>query len=640
MRCPRASLVSFVVLAACGPSRPTPSPTPSSKPVAKPIVACPEKVDAAAIDALKKRHAAAFGSVESVAASLPRSFAFDVTSGGTKGTFEFVIDAKRHRTSTKLGVTQQEDGIDDDGPWALNATDVVVRLHGIEAMAPNAFAWIARRRYLTDVPARGTCMPDEHPTMRLVYENDELGSPELDFDLETAALLAIFRDTPEGSKEATAYRAWSKPDARGVRWPTETNDASLTSASKSTATRDEAGLHCARGGKSIASDSCLAPSTPSFAIAWPPSGRVRVPMEFFMNEVLLTTRVGGRDVRAFLDSGAGITVIDATTKLGASFKPKGEQEGASATQKIMLGFGELPTVSVGELSFSHLPVASVPIPALDDAGEKRPEIILGYSLFEAMAIRVDYAKREVIFAKDGKGLANASATAIPMRHIDGKLVVDAKFESHDARYVIDTGNTGGFDLYMRYATKNSVLEKRPTASLTGKFSAGTEETTQIVFRHQTVTFGPITSTGGLTRVDDPPSTSDVAGLLGNAALARCPAIVFDFVRRTFYLEGPCTRDVPESRSGWHLTKRVDTTDANAKDRPWVIRNVIPGGAADKAGLRKDDRILEIAKKPATLDVEKIAALVAQPSGTKLEVVYLREGKKATVTLVLADILRP
>ena len=51
--------------------------------------------------------------------------------------------------------------------------------------------------------------------------------------------------------------------------------------------------------------------------------------------------------------------------------------------------GELETVIVGDLLLQHLPVASVPIPALDDAGDKRPELILGYSLFEAMAVRID-----------------------------------------------------------------------------------------------------------------------------------------------------------------------------------------------------------------------------------------------------------
>ena len=51
-------------------------------------------------------------------------------------------------------------------------------------------------------------------------------------------------------------------------------------------------------------------------------------------------------------------------------------------------------------------------------------------------------------------------------------------------------------------------------------------------------------------------------------------------------------------------------------------------------------ILELGKKPATLDAERIQSVVEQPIGTKVDVVYLREGKKASATMTLAEILRP
>lgn len=66
----------------------------------------------------------------------------------------------------------------------------------------------------------------------------------------------------------------------------------------------------------------------------------------------------------------------------------------------------------------------------------------------------------------------------------------------------------------------------------------------------------------------------------------------------------------------------------------MIGGVLPGGSAEAAGLRAGDRLLEVAGKPATLDVEPIFRLEEKSEGAKVPVVVLRDGAKVRVVMVV------
>jgi hypothetical protein len=62
----------------------------------------------------------------------------------------------------------------------------------------------------------------------------------------------------------------------------------------------------------------------------------------------------------------------------------------------------------------------------------------------------------------------------------------------------------------------------------------------------------------------------------------------------------------------------------------LVEDVTPGGAAEKAGLKAQDLIVEIAGKPVKNIGDYMAAMAGQKAGQEIEVVVVRKDKKMTV----------
>jgi len=254
----------------------------------------------------------------------------------------------------------------------------------------------------------------------------------------------------DGTRTLTSFDKWSQKDAAGIRWPiqTTTNDAVVTLP---VPTRGPACTQPGRDGEPLARTgaACTAPAEDRVQVRWPPGGVVRLPLMYLGGELLVSVKVEGRQVHAFLDSGAGITVVDSTLPIGKAFVPTSNVAAQGATQKLRVGLGELPVVDLGDLHVEHLPTASVPIPSLEAFGDKRPEIVLGYTFFALGAVRVDYTKGEVVLAERAESLVEAGSRSVPMRVLGGKLVADVTIDGQPAAIELDTGNAGGIDLTKR-----------------------------------------------------------------------------------------------------------------------------------------------------------------------------------------------
>ncbi len=335
------------------------------------------------------------------------------------------------------------------------------------------------------------------------------------------------------------------------------------------------------------------------------------------------------------DSGAGISIVEAHGNAAAQFQSVLDFEGQSATQELTFGLGTFADVSVGALGIKNLPGARVPIPAFDQFGANRPDVVLGWSLFEGVGVRVDYAKSTVTFAPNADALHAPAASPIIVRDLEDKLIVDASVGENarlvSAPFQIDTGNAEGFSLYERWATAHGFPGERPSVSVMGQFSAGTDVTTSVFFR-ATTELGQIHSDGDLIEVSESPDTGIIAGLVGNDTLSKCDAVTFDLANRKLWLEGTCERPTTTSHSWWTLLRQDDPAD---KGHPWVIASVAPKGSADVAGIARGDRILSVDGKSAGLAYD-FARATRRPLGTKLAVVVKRGSKKKMVTMTLVD----
>ncbi len=618
----RTRFMFLLAFVACGsPEAPPPRP-PVSRPAPPPAAAprCPPDAQD-----LLGRHAREFGAVPAVAAALPLTFAGNAQLDGKPGRATLSIDRDAWREEVELGSIYDASGVDAAGAWVVgSATGILEALRPDEAFAPNVQTWILRRSYTTAFDPSRDAMRCDGLHVELLYRIPEIGSPTLSFDQETAALLSITHELPEGRVTTIVFDSWSDRDASGIRWPKKTSSRSGSgNAYEQTYDPPTHGLSCANA-------PCLARPPSRTVFRFPEKGVVRVPFVYLGSAVLLRVKVGGREAWAILDSGAGISVVEATSRAAEGFVPSIEVAGAGSTQKIRLGVGELASLDVGDLHAEHLPVASVPIPAFESFGNRRPEVLLGYSFFAGAAVRVDYTRSEIVFAKTADGLYAKAARDMPMRVLGGKLVADGIVEGHPATFQLDTGNSGGLDLYAKWARARALPGSRPVAQLTGHFGAGAAATTSTFFRLTKGSLGPIAFDDHLVHVADPPDAGVIAGIAGNDVFARCDAITFDHDRRRAWLDGPCDKAVPEPRAGWRVGRSGGS---------WYVAILWPGGAAERAGMLAGDRIVELDGKPLGEDVAPLVGVNARPEGTKVPVVLDRNGKKIRTVLELHAPLR-
>lgn len=650
----RALLLPAVLLflchgLACGPGEraSTLAAAPVHPDAAAPVTAaatpksrsrCPDTVD---VSGLLVRHGLAYGTPGAVESSLPIVMTGTVAIESHVGKLEIVLTPDAMRSQAWLDGLVEANGLDGEGAWTLaGGSGVVERQRANEGIESALDAWLLRRSYVDAFEAARDNVRCENvgdganasARVDVAFALPELGSPVLTFDLESAALLSTAHTAADGVPTRTIYEAWSEPSPRQVRWPRKTTQHPATSDVSTQEYRSIApGLACARFDPSgvaipVQGDACAAPLADRFVVRWPAGDmpRVRLPLTYLGSELLVHAKLGGRDTLAFLDSGAGATTVDATTPAGAAFHPSMEVTGGGVTQKVRLGFGELPAIDLGELHVEHVPTVSVPIPALEGFGDKRPELILGYSFFAAAVIRVDYKRGEVVLGRSADGLfaKGVLARPVPLRVLNSKIVVDGTVERMPAPFEVDTGNSGGLDLNKKWASAHGLPGDRPVIGLKGRFGVGTAETTSMFYRLASGSLGPISFDGHVTHVADPPDPGILAGLAGNDVLARCDAVIFDVAKRTLWLEGACDRPVPERRMGWRFEKKSDPA---FPDRPWVVGTLWPGGAAERAGVRAGDRVLEVGGKAATSDVAPLWALEQQAVGTKVPVVIARAG---------------
>lgn len=75
---------------------------------------------------------------------------------------------------------------------------------------------------------------------------------------------------------------------------------------------------------------------------------------------------------------------------------------------------------------------------------------------------------------------------------------------------------------------------------------------------------------------------------------------------------------------------------NQSDEGVVIESVTSDSPAEKAGLQKGDIITAIAGKTVTNTEELVAAISAQTAGSEVDIDYIRNGKTAKTTTILAE----
>jgi hypothetical protein len=542
----------------------------------------------------------------------------------------------RFSRTTTVGGMRSASGVDAAGPWVLPQAGVLLRLRDDEGVEPAFESWLARRDYLVAFdPARdvATCTAGgDGPRLSVRYRLPELGSPVLVFGLADGALLSATHLDASARVTTLSFGAWSGVDSTGARWPLAVH-REAPGDELVTWTTSAPGSEC----PSRPSEDCLAPPRSRIAFSWPTKDPVEIPAAFFLDEILLHARVGGRAFWALMDSGANLHVVDAGSPLATAFRPAATADGATPAPRAQFTLGELPgDVELGEVVVRHFPAAAVPLPSFDEFGARRPELLLGHPLFLGTAIRIDYARQEVLVSRDAATLRSTAAIAVPLKILDQIVVAEGRIDGTVGWFVLDSGDTEALDLFRDWAAAHGFPGSRPSYAFQQQAEVGGGFAEERRMRPATFELGPIRLVEPLVALDSVGSPSSrIAGQVGNGVLARCAAVVFDVAHRTLWLEPPCDRVLPEDLAGWALERRDSPAHP---DRPWVVRSVIPGGSADQAGVKAGDRLLEVGGVGATLERSVFETATRQAPGTAIPVAVLRGSEQQQKVLRLVRLL--
>jgi hypothetical protein len=462
---------------------------------------------------------------------------------------------------------------------------------------------------------------DAGPQLSVRYDLPAIGKPELVFSWVDAALSSAAHLDVNGHRAVLVLRQWSDADPTGVRWPLTTHlEEASGRETLVTLIRSVSGAVC----PSRPSESCLAPPLSKLVLSWPKKTPVRVPAAFFLDEVFLHVQVGRRSCWGLVDSGATVNVVDTGSPLASAFQPAATANHSTPEPRDPLPLGEIrEDVAMGDVVARHFPAASVPIPSFDEFGARRPELLIGHPLFLGAAVRIDFARQRFLLSEDARSLHTTNATAVPVEILGETVVAEGKVDGVAGWFVLDTGDSESLDLFQDWAATHGFPGTRPNYSFRQRSEVGNGEVDEKRMRPTTFELGPIHLTEPLVAIDSVRSPSDrIAGQVGNGVFARCAAVVFDLENRTLWLEPPCNRPVPENLSGWVLGRKDSATHP---DSPWVVRFVIPGGSADRAGVKAGDRIVRVGGRAAILEISTFEAVTKRAPRTKVPVVLLREG---------------
>ncbi|HEX7832042.1 MAG TPA: aspartyl protease family protein [Thermoanaerobaculia bacterium] len=345
---------------------------------------------------------------------------------------------------------------------------------------------------------------------------------------------------------------------------------------------------------------------------------LEVPFELIQHHVYIPVEIAGKTVSFVVDTGAEASVIDAGTakSLGltgtGSIEARGNGEQTVSAQPI-----PKPQLTVAGLTLPLETMYAVPLRALWPREGRALEGILGHDVLSRFVVEVDYAASRVRLHDPERFTPPSGATTLPMTY-DGNIpAIQTAFtlpggRRVEGRMIIDTGNSGGLDLYGPFVEANKIrADLARTVEGAGGMGVG-GVSKQDLARIATFEAGPF-------KLNDPIVTlardtkgsaahPELAGNLGTRVLRRFTLFV-DYPHDRVLLTPNASFDKPfeSDMSGLALIAEGDTFDRT------VVRRVLPDTAAASAGLKEGDEIITIDGSPRSL--HRIRELFLQPDAT-------------------------
>jgi hypothetical protein len=352
-----------------------------------------------------------------------------------------------------------------------------------------------------------------------------------------------------------------------------------------------------------------------------------IPFELYRgNRIVLAGRINGNETPMILDSGAGVTTLDKAfaARIGLTGGQKIDAQGTGGVQEAEL-FQNV-TIEAGNLKFSGATVVAIDLTQVSKAIGRPMPVVLGRELFVHSAIGMDFDRGEMTLSSPKNFTPPAGAHEVKLTR-DGTLhyvpISIAGLPPVEAAF--DLGNGGAVSLSQEYQSKQPTITALPYAIGMAGGVGGVHENRRVTL--------PKVEIGGFA-FDNVPA--DLGGQPGGPYAGKANVgiqmfrpfrLTLDLAHDRIFLQRSANpAEFPKDRAGMFTLLEGDHFN---------VLHVSPGSPADRAGIKKGDRLTAIngtAVGPAFFNGQSSSWARGAP-GTK---VAISKADGATVTLTLAN----
>lgn len=373
-----------------------------------------------------------------------------------------------------------------------------------------------------------------------------------------------------------------------------------------------------------------------------------VPFELYRDAVWLKVTVNGSAPLSFiLDSAAGRCVVAraAAEKLKMFIVEQGVQNVSPAENTVKLGASPNVRFGIGGAEITtHAAVVPFEVPS--DEWGKRFDGAIGYELFAAWVVALDFDARKITLYDPETFEYQGPSAVVPLRIVQNKPIVRARFGLPgtgpiEGDFEVDSGGSSSIVFTSPFVREHDLIaaSQRMVPRLIDSPHIGVGGTARRVLgRVEFVEVGPYRVRNPIAGFIQAESGSlakgNVAGILGCFLLHRFN-VIFDYRRSRLIL-------APNS----HFAEPPDEYDmsgmelrARGEDYGEIyVMSVTPGSPAAANGVQAGDVLLAVDGKPLKgMPLRDVARLFTK-DGAERRVQVDRAGQRRTFRFVLRRVL--
>lgn len=365
-----------------------------------------------------------------------------------------------------------------------------------------------------------------------------------------------------------------------------------------------------------------------------------MPFELIGNHIYVRALLNGKGPYYFaLDSGAYDFVTPEIAEV-LGLKPETQTfKRPDGREQHSQKWPPLASVQFGDVTLRDARFTVVPFVEHDQVEGVTPfGGLLGYELFKAFVVRIDYGRRLLTFTDPARFEASPAAAVLPLTFQGHIPQVLAQIDGAQARFNVDTGDRRLLALFRDFVARNGLRAKYPpkVRAMTGWGIGGPVRSD--LSRADRLTLGGFTVTRPVVEMDLPEGGAfdfrNTAGNIG-ADILRQFTVTFDYSRARMFLEngGEFGRPITFDRAGLWL---------NQEGKDFVVIGVAPDGPAAQAGIGVGDTVTLVDGQPsARLSLPSVRQKLRDGlPGTRVPMTVMPKGsdQNRVVVVTLRDLV--